>query len=745
MQNVRARPGEDGVGNQGEKASRHSGRTERGQVVVLFALLLPMLLALSTIVMDVGNMYVHKRHNQTLADGAAFAGATKFVGCSFQFGDPSAANEAIRDTALQYAGDLNRDPDTYNRQVQKPWDIHVVLNSARFWGQGDPMNGVGLDNTVDPDGNPVTPGDPCSTKMLDVKSTDHDVPLLTNLVPLRPDAKNKARVEIHQVVEQAGMLPWAVPEVDPAAVVALFVNEDSGAVLAAQRLMKMDDPALPFLEWATSPAGDPFGVSKVDLATENTGVIILVSKVNNTPSVGGTLAEICGQSPGFVKCYAGSGNQDGLTFIHGWSDASGTPAAPQIRDVSVLNINCEDLSAPYFLMTGDCDLGVRAVLHFGSDPLFNPQTAVVRLDAPGCNARNGCSMAYVGSAPGGETIWQTTQNARFSDDFFGRSSFSIRVTTVFPAGQTHDVTFPNVAHPYVAAPAVLQGNQAPPAVEAGPVEYVKIRTADSGVLDPNSRNTGDPALASMIVTVGLRRPFQVDDPLEDPVVLRVASPSGSQNQAFDCDTGVNFQNEIATGCQTTYRENYGDWDGDGFKEWRDILCADYPNGTGLPPATILPTPVPDCVRVETGDKIGQFRQGLTARLKNPSCTPNNWPEDPAEYHDFFTTYDFANDPRYVTLIVTDYGAFTSQGSSQAVPVKYFAGFYITGWDKVGNNPECADNEPHPWYPSGYRKSLDNGDVWGHFINVVVFSAGGTADDNLCNFDDVGTCIAVLVE
>jgi len=497
------------------------------------------------------------------------------------------------------------------------------------------------------------------------------------------------------------------------------------------------------LEWATSPPNDPFGVSKVDLGHENNGVIILVSKVNNTPSVGGTLAEICGQSPGLVKCYAGSGNQDGLTFIHGWSDANGTPAAPVIRDVSVLNQNCEDLSAPYFLMTGDCDLGVRAVLHFGSNPLFDPRTAVVRLDAPGCNARNGCAMAYVGSAAGGETIWQTTQNARFSDDFFGRSSFSIRVTTVFPAGQTHDVTFPNVAHPYVAAPAVLQGNQAPPAVEAGPVEYVKIRTADPGVLDPNSRNTGDPALASMIVTVGLRRPFQVEDPLEDPVVLRVASPSGSQNQAFDCDTGVNFATEIAVGCQTTYRENYGDWDGDGFKEWRDILCSSYPNGTGLPPATI--PPVPDCVRVETGDKIGQFRQGLTARFKNPSCTPNNWPEDPAEFHDFFTTYDFASDPRYVPLIVTDYGAFTSQGSSQAVPVKYFAGFYVTGWDKVGNNPECADNEPHPWYPSGYRKSLDNGDVWGHFINVVLFSAGGTPDQNLCNFDEVGTCIAVLVE
>ena len=72
-------------------------------------------------------------------------------------------------------------------------------------------------------------------------------------------------------------------------------------------------------------------------------------------------------------------------------------------------------------------------------------------------------------------------------------------------------------------------------------------------------------------------------------------------------------------------------------------------------------------------------------------------------------------------------------------------YWNLSWDKNGNNPECPDDEPHPWYAPGYRKSLDNGDVWGHFINVVVFSAGGTPDDELCNFDEVGTCIAVLVE
>ena len=109
------------------------------------------------------------------------------------------------------------------------------------------------------------------------------------------------------------------------------------------------------------------------------------------------------------------------------------------------------------------------------------------------------------------------------------------------------------------------------------------------------------------------------------------------------------------------------------------------------------------------------------------------------------THDFVNDPRYVTLIVTDYETFLGAGSSSAVPIKYFAGFYITGWDKTGNNPPCADNEPHPWYSPGYRRSLDNGDVWGHFINVVAFSASGAGSDDLCNFDEVGTCIIGLVE
>jgi len=581
------------------------------------------------------------------------------------------------------------------------------------------------------------------------------------------DPKRKARVEIRQIKEQSGMLPWAVPDIEPEAVVAIFVDENvdvntSQVLPNSQLLLERDDVNLPFSEWVT-PAGDCTipGPECVDLASENTGVIILVSKVNDDPLRTGTLPEICGQDPGLVTCYAGAGNQDGLTFIHGWSDIPGTPGpppGPQIRDVSLFAVTCaDDLSAPYFLRSAeDCKLGAEAVIDFGFDldPTPAPPagiSAVVKLQGPGCG-NQGCTMEYVGEATAqNESIWRTESQFSTLDprpQGLGRQNYSISWQTEDPVGVGHSGTFGGVAHPYVA-----DGR-------SGPIDYLKITTSDPvdpsvdpPVPDPNSRNTGPPK--SVIVTVGLRKPLRIEDPLSAPMLLRVASPSGSQNQAFDCDKGVNFATEIENGCLTTYGLNYDDWSTpkDGIKEWKDILCNSYGVGD-LPPDSITNTPAPICVAVKTGDKIGQFRQGLSKRFETPTCWPNNWPKDtgapghdPADdaaIKDFFTNYDFANDPRYVTLIITDFGTFQGSGNDQ-VPVKYFAGFYATGWDVVGSVKPCLDNDPHPWYGSSYRKSLDNGDVWGHFVNIVVFSSAGRANDQVCNFDELGNCIGVLVE
>ena len=62
------------------RVSLRTCRRERGQVVVLFALLIPMIFGLGAIVLDVGNWYVHKKHLQTQVDAAALAGGAEFVG-----------------------------------------------------------------------------------------------------------------------------------------------------------------------------------------------------------------------------------------------------------------------------------------------------------------------------------------------------------------------------------------------------------------------------------------------------------------------------------------------------------------------------------------------------------------------------------------------------------------------------------------------------------------------------------------
>ncbi len=122
------------------------------------------------------------------------------------------------------------------------------------------------------------------------------MPLLFGFMPFVADPKRRARVEVRQVVEQNGMLPWAVPEVEPAAVAALFVDEISGQVVGRQFLEKRDDVNLPFLEWVTSgldwstspPTEVVPNASRIDLAFENTGVVILVSKVDPLPDLTGT-------------------------------------------------------------------------------------------------------------------------------------------------------------------------------------------------------------------------------------------------------------------------------------------------------------------------------------------------------------------------------------------------------------------------------------------------------------------------
>src|SRR5262245_49145459 len=82
-----------------------SKRDERGQVLVLFAFLLPVFLGVAAIAVGAGNWFVHGKHLQTKADAGARAGGAQW---EFPCGAPGGTIDTqITDTARLYAGTIN--------------------------------------------------------------------------------------------------------------------------------------------------------------------------------------------------------------------------------------------------------------------------------------------------------------------------------------------------------------------------------------------------------------------------------------------------------------------------------------------------------------------------------------------------------------------------------------------------------------------------------------------------------------
>jgi len=480
--------------------TRAAGARERGQVVVLFALMIPVLFALGAIVLDIGNWYVHKRHLQTQVDAAVLAAGPAFVGC---YHEPLAANEAIAQTALEYGGDTLRAATTTNKQLQEPNDVRIALNSSRYWRKTDgvtsPVNGYGLDNSM------ATPGDPCSTKILDAKATDDDAPSLWGLIPLTPSPKTHAKIEIRKLESESGMLPWAVPEIDPRSVWALFVNEDNGAVFDSQKLILKDNPNLPWSEWETEVDGTNENLAALDVTRTNVGVVILISKENPTPTVTGSLASICSQSPNLVNCYAGNTATSGATFIHAYNGGGGTLANPVIRQVELGPVGCDpqlDLSAPWFTLSGTCTAGIsNAVIGFGISGNTNPK------DPPNC--------IEVTASPGGTMNWAGNVG---NDSTFTGASFNLSPgrTTLNLNWEKHTVQNGNCKNT-VAASGSFTKVAAPfmANLASGPVQYLKLsaKYGTSGLPVPYANsveeNTGPNPYYKYDIVVGLPRPIQI--------------------------------------------------------------------------------------------------------------------------------------------------------------------------------------------------------------------------------------------
>jgi hypothetical protein len=724
-------------------------------MIALFAVFAFALLLVAAFVIDVGNWQEHRRHLQVQVDNGAKSAGTFFTNC---FLDPAGSNANIRREARRFGGDplfqstfgTSYGPP-YNLQVDDPERVVLNLNRSQWPPAtgglvGDDFeDGYDLDPTVDGVQN-----DPCSSKTLLVRAKDRQVPTFFGGVVPGPaqlvDVRAKARVEIDEVIVMKGFLPWAVPEVRPRTVVAMLVNESqTDPVPTLDAMNPTDDP--PTSDFLNGEPVDLWETVDLNLGGgPDYGVVVALSThaYQDTDFLGKTLSTICAMPA--VVCYKGGTPTSGVDFITGLPKTMGSDGAGgtvALRDLELVKLSGCDDSSPYFQWVVGCQFRLRADI----DPARFPTSSLqvkLRSSAGTCSAGQGCDLTL-------NNGWFESPALTIPDGR-GRVQYDIE----WKSGNGNC----NNPPPYcggttkIAVPFAATDEPADPGYVAG-LRYVAL--TEAGVIK-NSFQSG--SSHTVRIQVGLTPPLRVTtSEFDPPIMLRFASRSGSLNQALDCDhPNLNLDDEVRDGCQTFYGRNLRDLQcsGGGGPTW---------TGSNLPPPTFIPPSgnlldAPDCVAAKTGD-VTSMAKGLHERFETP-CVDNNW----IEFRNaILNDQPLPNDPRYVTLIVTNFGAFSGSGAT-VVPVEVHAGFYVTGWFHQQSAVGCPENDPPPppacaWPapPFGFpvvppnpsdpdcdpAHNNNKGNVWGYFVTTVLPVPGGIVSHERCEFGELGTCAARLVE
>jgi Flp pilus assembly protein TadG len=202
-------------------------REERGGILALSAIMIPVFIVLTAMVVDVGQWYTHKRQLQTRADAGALAAGVEYAAnwqpCVQSSDATLKANAArgIANVARQYAADpeaTDYAPDSlptplYNENIATQSKLDVVINSTTYADDTDYSDGGGSP----PLGTPcfIHSGDtisPAGGHWVDVRVKENDLPSLFGAIGV-PLSRNvaRARVEIRPALSGNKFLPLAIP------------------------------------------------------------------------------------------------------------------------------------------------------------------------------------------------------------------------------------------------------------------------------------------------------------------------------------------------------------------------------------------------------------------------------------------------------------------------------------------------------------------------------------------------------
>jgi hypothetical protein len=686
---------------------------ERGSVLVLVAVFLPVALIFVSFVLSLGDWWIHKRHLQIQADAAALSAAQEL-----RYPCTSAIQTAIANTAAAYAG------GTYNPQVSAAQSrVHVQLNQTDYYKQ-----------TGKPGDTDMT-GDPCVDKAVDVKVTETDAPALFkstfNLLNIAKFINARARVSIVAENQRNGVLPVAVPDPNPVRARVMFIDEAaSGHPELAHADLTKGTSSGGITPWSTSSS------MPINITSSKIGVRVALSGDKNQIACSDQLVTCFDLDPNNANTDPvddSNANNNGLVLIRGWSaDPAVSPSStatdkPQARAVSLIpdpaGTNPCQFSGSFIVSTTACTVKVSATVDFnGSSGQTSTSKGSTNIDATiqGTKVNNlQYSNGHVYSKPA--TIdptkpgpfdvtldWSQTGG---SVDMGTSGSPSVQICKTGNGNKCAD-TFGAVQRGFVATPA-----------RSGPVKSVRI-TEGGGTTSISTLQRCSASLPtcphSFDITVGVDA--SVSGPqLGTPTTLRVGA-NGSQNQSVDCDPNIStLKDELANGCSQPYRL---------------FTAGDTPCPNNANQLTTLYGNVWPCVAIQTGKASNQVPAGMNQRVlgdqQAKSCTglqQNQYPTYPV------------GDKRIVPVFLVPYGSFQGNGSG-TIPVTGFAEFYVTGWTSQGN----GFDDPCPQPPDELPTPADSAYIVGRFIKPVDPPSGGSGDPGQpCDPTNINACIAMLTK
>lgn len=671
-------------------------REERGAVMVMVAILLPVLILFSSFVLDVGNWFEHRRHLQMQADAAVLAAAG-------EFGSPC-SEAPIEDMARTYGGLKPPTPNTYNQQVGG-----TPLEKVLFDGlnQDTWPNQPGK---VDPD---PPGGPPCETGVIDVKLAEAELPWFFRVAQV-PFINAHARVAIQKVDRMKGVLPIGVPDINPKKAKALFVDEsklptDPGYVIKETMLCRTGAQN-GLAQWSSAGGCPGIGPVPVRIDTQDIGVRIVLSGSNSIT---------CGEP--LVVCYD-TASADGLVHIRGWSAAEQAfSQAPKARDVWLRSGTCPD---GYFVAsTTACAAEVVAAVDFGSS---DPVALGAKIDATVGN------KSYALSYDATEKLWKSASSTTLvpvpADG--SRVTVGLKWTITKKADGTNCSGKDTCSGSLGAVQRAFSASD----LRSGPIQQLRVAEhLSDGTLALGANSFQRCASAddkscerNLSVSIAIKGSLldTPNGPEDPPVEMRVVG-SGSQTQALDCDRDVQqLEDELAKGCAPEYTEN----DGAGCPAKKNDLWA-----------TAQPWP---CSAIVTGQKTQAISRGMNARINGDPTT--NVCKNPSRWDDYWDDgtldpVEFAGDPRVVVVFLTPFGSFDGSGQ-EVVPILQFAAFYVTGWTGQG-----GDSNPCPVPPDDKPTEDNGGYLIGHFINYRDPINNGEGSGEACDFDAVQICVPVLTK